>query len=253
MKAGITVWETAGGLRLAVLLLGLCLLPASAQSVSNDWFKIAGGGGVSSNGLLAISGTIGQHDATTFTDGSLLVVGGFWVAAEAYRPVAGTLVYGRSRGLSLKIKRADLVNNSFDPGGRSLALAGLNLTTTNGVTLTTNATHIFYENPRDVDDAFTYSISNGQGSPVTGTIRIQIIGTASLSSIKSLAVGVPGPGTNTITFAGIPGYQHVVQYATNLTTSPWFNLSTNLVPAAGLWSVLDPQATDPARFYRVAY
>jgi hypothetical protein len=77
MKRQVTVWNPGRGSPLAVLLLGLCLLPASAQSVSNDWFKIAGGGGVSSNGLLAISGTIGQHDATTFTDGSLLVVGGF--------------------------------------------------------------------------------------------------------------------------------------------------------------------------------
>jgi hypothetical protein len=37
--------------------------PTMGQSRSIDWFKIAGGGGGSSNDHYSRSGTIGQHDA----------------------------------------------------------------------------------------------------------------------------------------------------------------------------------------------
>ncbi len=52
---------------------------ASAQQYSNTWFKVAGGGGTSTNGPYAISGTIGQHDAGgPMKGGSYSVTGGFW-------------------------------------------------------------------------------------------------------------------------------------------------------------------------------
>lgn len=50
-----------------------------AQSYSVDWFKIAGGGGTSTNGVYAVSGTIGQPDAgMAMSGGSYSVTGGFW-------------------------------------------------------------------------------------------------------------------------------------------------------------------------------
>jgi hypothetical protein len=49
-----------------------------------DWFKIAGGGGTSTNGQYALSGTIGQHDAGgAMTNGPYAVNGGFWVLPQA--------------------------------------------------------------------------------------------------------------------------------------------------------------------------
>ena len=59
-------------------------LPAFAQSFSVDWFKIAGGGGTSTNAQYAVSGTIGQHDAgQIITNGQFSVTGGFWVLPQA--------------------------------------------------------------------------------------------------------------------------------------------------------------------------
>ncbi|MFZ0826630.1 MAG: hypothetical protein WAO02_04330 [Verrucomicrobiia bacterium] len=64
---------------LPVLLLTLLTFPASAQQYSNNWYKVAGGGGTSTNGGYAISGTIGQHDAGgPMTSGLYSVTGGFW-------------------------------------------------------------------------------------------------------------------------------------------------------------------------------
>ena len=72
------------------LLLGFILLHsslclrASGQTYSIDWHKIAGGGGTSTGGVYSISGTIGQHDASTpLTGGPYSLTGGFWAIISA--------------------------------------------------------------------------------------------------------------------------------------------------------------------------
>jgi hypothetical protein len=60
------------------LLPLVCCLPARAQ-YSIGWFKVAGGGGTSSNGQYSLSGTTGQHDAGgPMTGGQFSLIGGFW-------------------------------------------------------------------------------------------------------------------------------------------------------------------------------
>src|SRR5271157_115472 len=62
---------------MAILLLALPAL--DAQSYSIAWYKVAGGGGTSTNGQYSVSGTIGQQDASTaMTGGSYSLTGGFW-------------------------------------------------------------------------------------------------------------------------------------------------------------------------------
>jgi hypothetical protein len=54
-------------------------LSALGRSYSIDWFKVSGGGGTSTGGVYAVSGTLGQVDAgTTMTGGNYIVTGGFW-------------------------------------------------------------------------------------------------------------------------------------------------------------------------------
>ena len=64
-----------------LLLFLVLLIPTLifAQSYTIDWYKISGGGGTSSNGLYAVSGTIGQADAgVTKAGGNYALIGGFW-------------------------------------------------------------------------------------------------------------------------------------------------------------------------------
>jgi|SRR5580704_1641473 hypothetical protein len=64
-----------------LFLLIALFLPAIgfAQSYSINWYKIAGGGGTSTNGPYSLSGTIGQVDASgALTNGGYSVTGGFW-------------------------------------------------------------------------------------------------------------------------------------------------------------------------------
>jgi len=74
----------------AVGLFALCR-PASAQ-YSISWYKIAGGGGTSANGLYALSGTVGQQDASgPMTGGSYSLTGGFWALYAVQTGGAPTL------------------------------------------------------------------------------------------------------------------------------------------------------------------
>jgi len=58
---------------------GLVAAAALAQSYSIDWYKVADGGGTSTNGPYSVSGTIGQHDAGgPLTNGQYSLTGGFW-------------------------------------------------------------------------------------------------------------------------------------------------------------------------------
>lgn len=68
------------GFRISIFgIFLLFALSASAQSYSIDWFKVAGGGGTSTNAQYTLRGTIGQHDASgPLTGGSYSLTGGFW-------------------------------------------------------------------------------------------------------------------------------------------------------------------------------
>ena len=73
-------------------------LRANAQSYSVDWYKIAGGGGTSTGGTYAVSGTIGQHDAGgPMTGGNYSLTGGFWALVSVVQtPGAPTLYISHS-------------------------------------------------------------------------------------------------------------------------------------------------------------
>jgi len=75
----------------------LLALSGAAQSFSIDWFKVAGGGGVSTGGVYTISGTIGQHDAgSAMTGGGYTLNGGFWALFAVPTAGAPTLTIFRT-------------------------------------------------------------------------------------------------------------------------------------------------------------
>jgi hypothetical protein len=76
---------------LSLLWLGF-VSSLSAQSYSINWYKIAGGGGTSTNSQYALSGTIGQPDASgPMTGGGFSLTGGFWALFAVQMPGAPLL------------------------------------------------------------------------------------------------------------------------------------------------------------------
>jgi hypothetical protein len=70
------------GLALAGAWLAGSTVAVAQYSI--DWFKIAGGGGTSTNGPYSLTGTSGQADAgATMTNGPYALTGGFWSVVAA--------------------------------------------------------------------------------------------------------------------------------------------------------------------------
>jgi hypothetical protein len=62
-----------------LLLCAALPSPLEAQNYSIDWYKVAGGGGTSTNGQYRLSGAIGQPDAGVAMVGTgYSLIGGFW-------------------------------------------------------------------------------------------------------------------------------------------------------------------------------
>jgi hypothetical protein len=79
-------------LALALLAPVFCL----GQQYSINWYKVAGGGGTSTNSGYSLSGTIGQADAGALSGGGYTLSGGFWSGAIALQtPGAPTLTIQR--------------------------------------------------------------------------------------------------------------------------------------------------------------
>ena len=97
MKTRIRTQPEALGI--AVLLLGLAVSSVPAQDFTLDWFTMDGGGGKSTGGVYAVTGTIGQPDAGTLGGGDYTLTGGFWgLVAAVQTPGAPLLSITRTNG-----------------------------------------------------------------------------------------------------------------------------------------------------------
>jgi hypothetical protein len=80
-----------------LLTSAFCLCAHAQTNYSVDWHTIDGGGGTSTGGVYAVTGTIGQPDAGTMSGGSYTLQGGFWgVIAAVQTPGAPYLTVTRS-------------------------------------------------------------------------------------------------------------------------------------------------------------
>lgn len=79
--------------------LALCAQRAVAQPFSIDRFTVAGGGGTSTGGTFALSGTSGQPEAGRMSDSLFVIEGGFWsLPATDPSVVAPTTIFDNTKG-----------------------------------------------------------------------------------------------------------------------------------------------------------
>ncbi|MEY2429462.1 MAG: fibronectin-binding autotransporter adhesin, partial [Verrucomicrobiota bacterium] len=180
------------------------------------------------------------------------------VFTNNHPPAAAPMTVVRTNGAPLKIPIASVATNWSDPDGDAVSLRAVG-TSTNGVVVTTNSAFFLYYNANNVPDSFSYTVRDVRSAyragdtirTALGIVNIQVTGSASTNA--ALNIVRVGPGTNSISFSGWPGCQYVVQWATSFPSGVWFPLSTNIADSNGHWTVLDPAATNNARFYRSVY
>jgi hypothetical protein len=163
----------------------------------------------------------------------------------------------RNSGVSLKIAKTNLTANASDSDSETISLAGagtdgVNLLTTNGVTLSMDADWIYYTNSvtPDVNDSFVYKVTDTRGCVGLATVFIQVVQN---ETGQGTTVTVSN-GVATVGFAGIPGRSYQVQRSTNLTD--WVTLVTTNAPGNGVFQWADdfsdlgvPPADPPSSAY----
>lgn len=125
----------------------------SAQPYSVDWYKIAGGGGTSTNGQFSVSGTIGQPDASgAMSGGSYSVTGGFWALISVVQTPGLPNLTVNHPGNSVVVSWPDTGNctlqqNSSLANSAGWTASGYSITTANGtnsITLMSPTGNLFF-------------------------------------------------------------------------------------------------------------
>jgi len=108
------IWRRFVALLCFFILPSAFCLRASGQSYSIDWYTVAGGGGTSTGGTYAVSGTIGQHDAGgPMAGGSYSLTGGFWAIISVIQTPGLPNLIIRHSGNSVIVSWPDPATNSY--------------------------------------------------------------------------------------------------------------------------------------------
>lgn len=136
------------------ILLCLLLIPmiGFAQSYSINWYKVAGGGGTSTNGQYTLNGTIGQHDASgPMTGGGYSLSGGFWAFLSVVQTPGAPPLYIRLSGSTIIVYWQNVSpwslyqNSSLSPGTSWTSSSGVVLSTgTNSLSITSPTGDMFF-------------------------------------------------------------------------------------------------------------
>lgn len=172
------------------------------------------------------------------------------------RPTTTPMTFSNVAPAGLAIPIATLVSNAVDADGDLLSLAGVNLVTTNGMTLATNATSIAYSNAVNMVDQFSYVLNDAHGGSVTGLVNV--VYTAPPATPPSAQfTGTPTVNGTSVSlhFDAVAGGTYYVERSTNLLD--WTTISTNVAPPSGEVDCSDDFSDvggmTPAGFYRLRW
>jgi len=138
-----------------LLLIAGLLLPflGAAQTYSIDWYKIAGGGGTSTNGQYSVSGTIGQPDASmAMSSGQYSVSGGYWSLINVVQTAGLPNLIITHAGSTVTVSWPNTGSYTLQQSANlasvnNWATSGYSITTANGtnsITLTSPTGNLFF-------------------------------------------------------------------------------------------------------------
>jgi autotransporter-associated beta strand protein len=139
-------------------------------------------------------------------------------------PVAGNATYTRNAGIyALRITISDLLTNVTDADSDTITLVGTG-TSTNGVIVSLSGTNLLnYYNTNNVNDQFSYTVTDGFGGTNTGLVSI-VVSNAAVGTVSGEITSFTNNMAN-LTFHGIPNYSYITERSTNL--NDWVDISTN--------------------------
>lgn len=170
-------------------------------------------------------------------------------------PTVGSDTLARLGGTSpVKVAVATLLANDADADQDLLILTSV-ANSAAGASVTLSGDWIFYSpsSAINVNDTFTYSVSDGHGGSTSAVVNVNIALDDSAQSLNMLpSTGTPGSGNYTVHFAGILGFTYTVQWAPAV-NGIWTTLGTATADSiTGRGSYTDPVDHGTA-YYRTIY
>lgn len=209
---------------------------------------LAGGSAAHSTTSLAA----GWHQITAEYAGSLNFLGATNTLAPDQLintpPVAGADTIERWPTNDVSVAIATLLANDTDADGDAISFVSFNPLSAHNGTVTEESGTLRYTPAAGFQEAdtFTYTISDGRGEPVTGTVTVAIRAPA-----PNLAIVRLGGGVCRISFSGIPGITYRVEATETLAPVNWQPSGIGTASEAGRVEIMDtPPAGSRQRFYR---
>ena len=279
----------APGSSIGTLTLGSLTLNSGAttamelgDSLSGD--KAAATGAVAYNGTLKLiwtgttpaAGTVDLFDGSSFAGAfsalqysnwpsayrintnNLTTDGSIAIAANA-SPVAKNLTLGVAQGGSGSSLVIGGKNSATDADGDALSvtLASLVTPANGGNVSIVGGTSVVYTASSSFSgtDTFTYTVSDPFGATDTKTVTVMVAPASTGANITGISGSAP---TITVQAQGIPNVVYQLQYATNLTTVNWVDVSgaggtATAGTLSGAMTFTDANATNSQAWYRTRY
>lgn len=163
--------------------------------------------------------------------------------------VAGADTIQRWPTNGVKVSLAALLSNDTDADGDTVTFVSVTNASPNGATIVRLGNWIYYTPAVDFTntDSFTYTISDGHGSTVTGTVTVAI----KVDNVPSPNLVITSLGGNSyrVSLSGIPNKTYRLQFSDGLTPADWQPLTTITTDAFGYGEYLDTTGA-AQRYYR---
>jgi hypothetical protein len=164
-------------------------------------------------------------------------------------PVPGAIAITYDSAIGAQMSLAALLGQASDADGDPITLASMATASANGGSVSSSGGWVFYVPAPGFTnaDTFTYAISDGYCSPVTGTVTLSL--RCDNSSSANLTVSALGNGSYAISGNGVPGRLYALQFADGGQTMSWQALGQAVADPNGLFGFIDPNGS-PQRLYR---
>ena len=222
--------------------------------------------GTNAGGPVSLSGGVAGYATTNLAHGTHTLVAGYAgdgnftgttnllspVQLVNTPPVAGPDTVERDPTNGVKVSVATLLSNCSDADGDPISFLGVSATSANGGTVVSNAGWILYTPAPGFtnSDTFTYTISDGWGAPVAGTVTVNIL--IDNGPSFNLTISNLGNGSYAVSGDGIPNRTYRIQFADSAQSTNWQTLGTAQADAYGSFQYIDSNGSSQ-RFYRSVY
>lgn len=238
--------------------------PATGVPTGNVQFRVdgaaAGAPAVLTNGVASYTTAALAHGTHTVVaeyagDANLMGCTNALALSQSINtaPVAAAHTLERYPLQGVKAKLATLLATDTDADGDTLT-ATLSTFSAGGGSVTVSRGWVFYTPAAGYtnSDSFSYTLSDGFGASVVGTVAVTI--KSDVAESRNLSIASTGDGGMKLTFSGIPGRTYTVQYTEDLRTGSWQALGTATANSLGIYEFTDrPPVSSPLRIYRSAF